>query len=150
MADNSDPRPKPGRRMIGGRPPVSSSLLPVCKWWMHVAHDCSPIIPTHLLDMHTFLSLSRVATQDEEWAPERMRKVRKSKGGGVSPGPEGRRRDKDKGGQREKGAKDGSDDERISHPVLAAVFAAWERASVDFCTANGASSSSQAQVRDVS
>lgn len=91
---------------------------------------------------------TNLRVQDEDWtaaSPEKERKVHKSvHTSGSSNAGNGR---KAASAQRRE-VRRSKDDERISHPVLGAIFSAWERAAVDFCAEQEASPASMRQVHD--
>ena len=129
------------RKLVGGRPPVRR--LCVCFARTHAANHCMPAV-VKSLELHA---------QDEDWtleASERPSKLRKgARAAARSDQAEGRaaHRKVSKAQKREKGEMS-DDEERISHPGLAAMFAAWERTAVDFCAQQEASAASPALRRD--
>ncbi len=70
----------------------------------------------------------------------KTRRIGQQNEGGIRSGRGWRRASKSAGDM------EGVDGEHISHPALSAVFGAWERAAVDFCADQEASSSGSGQV----
>ena len=129
------------RKLVGGRPPVRR--LCVCFARTHAANDCMPAV-VKSLGLHA---------QDEEWTleaserPSKLRKGARAAARGVQAEGRATHRKVSSAQKREKGEMS-DDEERISHPGLAAMFAAWERTAVDFCAQQEASAASPALRRD--
>jgi len=151
-------------KMVGGRPPVGQKELELlaARAQNTCAHACSHTYDVLLLRerMRTlcptsdagkgngFMKTNLSVLQDEDWtaeSPEKRRKVHKTRhtAGGSNAGNGCRA-----ASAQRREVRRSKDDEHISHPVLGAIFSAWERAAVDFCAEQEASPASARQVHD--